>query len=84
MAPDLLAQVLTDQCYYYMFNGCNNLTRIKCLAHNVVEHTNHGEFGIWLPDSNDGKERIFIRNDDENWNNAVPTCWTIVNVSTIN
>ena len=31
-APELLAGTLVKECYRYMFNGCTQLTYIKCLA----------------------------------------------------
>ena len=75
-APELLAEVLVDHCYYNMFFGCTNLQYIKCLATDISASncTTNWTYNV----SSTG---VFVRDVSMNsWlsgSNGIPKGWTI-------
>lgn len=78
-APDLLAEILVNECYGFMFTGCANLKYIKCMAISGF-NTSQCRQG-WV--TNVSSSGTFIKNGEvlENtWtrgNNGIPSGWQV-------
>jgi hypothetical protein len=78
-APELPATTLVQDCYYYMFYGCNKLNYIKALFTTTpsTSYTNNWVYGV----SSTG---TFVKNASATWNltgnYSIPSGWTIETV----
>jgi len=80
-APMLPATDLVSNCYYDMFNGCNSLIAITCLARNIsaFQCTNNWVYKIA---SSGTFTRAAIMDEGQSWPtgaSGIPSGWSVVN-----
>ena len=76
-APELPADDLAEECYYTMFNGCESLEYVKCLAY---YSSGNNETFAWLGFVSDSG--TFVKNANTTWPtgiSGIPDGWTIEN-----
>ena len=72
-APVLPADVLVQNSYYGMFNGCGSLNYIKCLATDISADYC---LDVWV--NNVSELGVFVKHPDMNdWGDNIPEGWTI-------
>jgi hypothetical protein len=69
--------MLAERCYQNMFNGCTNLTHIKCLATNISAKRCTFEWVVGVASTG-----TFIKHPDmSDWTtgiSGIPEGWTVV------
>lgn len=78
-APKLPAPVITYYNYSNMFNGCNNLERLECLA---TEGLDGRGTANWLKNAGTNTHPVFVKHPDAQWPTSdagIPSGWTIEN-----
>ena len=72
-APELPAETLADNCYWYMFNGCTSLKSLKCHAKVAASNATSN----WLKGVK--TSGTFYGHSEYGWSsgaNGIPTTWT--------
>lgn len=75
-APEILASGASDYCFSFMFQGCSNLSYIKCLVE--TPYTTNGFTHEWV----DGvaASGTFVKSPNRTWetgNGGIPNGWTV-------
>lgn len=87
IGSDMLAVETYDgyYSYYQMYNGCNNLKYLKCLAYGTNVGSFLGNFNIWIRTTGPGtficdSRMENIWNGSSGWAAFCPTGWTRIGV----
>lgn len=81
-APELLAPILKEYCYYKMFSGCSNLNYIKMLGYES-ENIQDSLAGWVLNVAENG---VFIKSEDVDLPigiDGIPNGWTVYNSESV-
>ena len=75
-SPELPAATLASRCYQSMFEGCENLNNVKCLATNISASncTVNWLYGV-------AQSGVFTKKSGVNWPDGydgIPTGWTVI------